>query len=183
MRCHRARPLYSVSWQVRSSAFASWPVWPPRCTTRGAVRDGRTGRELKPDRAGNPERTGLSLVRSCRTPETRVQASGKTDRSATILSRAAFGNLEVRPGADRNEWRKRDIHRSNVPSSSPRSSQHPDSVGRLRPPAIGRIVCATPGNRIPEINTTNGTNKGDSVRRITARQQGAWGTCRATRKS
>ena len=142
--------------------------WPAACSNRGAVRDGRTGRVFKPDRAGNPERTGQCPVRSCRPPEHPVKAAGKPNRTSRKRYRAAAAALVNRTGANRHERRKRNVHRSNVPSPSPQPGQHPESEGRFKPPLNGRIVCATPGNRIPENNTTNATNKGDSVRRTSA---------------
>ena len=142
--------------------------WPAACSNRGAVRDGRTGRVFKLDRAGNPERTGQCPVRSCRTPEDSVKAAGKTNRSLMKPCRTAATALVNRTGANHHEWRKRNVHRSNVPPPSPQPGQHPESDGWFKPPLNGRIVCATPGNRIPENNTTNATKKRDSVRRASA---------------
>jgi len=147
------------------------------------VRDGRTGRELHPDRAGNPERTGLDPVRSCRTPEDRMKTACKSDRSSKTTNQAVVGVLVIRSGVNRHEYRERNVHRSNVPSPRPQPGEYSDFSGRLCTPPSGRIIPAVLGCRIPENNKTNRSNKGDSVRRITSVCIGAWGTCRATRKS
>lgn len=103
------------------------PCLPPQ--VRGERRQDRSGSCLIGSAIRNEPG---SPVRSCRTPEGFLAPKRPTSRTQQGSGRDATSPSVFRPGANCREWRDRNVHRSNVPSTRARPGQHPDYFWRIQ---------------------------------------------------